>query len=141
MSLTKKIGSYLCTAAMVFNLNVKSDALVKEILQVPGIVVEFVVGAILLCDGAKSKTEQNIDIDKNNINKFKDNMPNNNGPKLDAKGVKGMKSVGEAAFGLFSLFDAVQRTCFLVFGDGNSKTEKTDNKKVNKKNEKKVENA
>ena len=34
MSLTKKIGSYLCTAAMVFSLNFKSDAWDKEIFQV-----------------------------------------------------------------------------------------------------------
>ena len=55
MSLTKKIGSYLCTAAMVFSLNVKSDALVKEILQVPGVMVESFIGVALLCDETTSK--------------------------------------------------------------------------------------
>ena len=100
MSLTKKIGSYLCTAAMVFSLNVKSDALVKEILQVTGVMVESFIGVALLCDETTSKV-----------------------------------------VGLFFLFDAIQRTCFLAFGDSNSKTEKTDNKELNKKNEKKVENA
>ena len=102
MSLTRKIGAYLCTAAMVFSLNVKSDALVKEILQVPGIMVEFVMGGILSCTG-KSKTEK--------------------------------------IFGLIFLFDFAQRTYHLVFGDSNSKAEKTDNKEASKKNEKKGLNA
>lgn len=137
MSLKKKIGSYLCTAAMVFSLNVKSDALVKEIFQVPGIVLEFAMGAVILREGAKSKTKHNIDI---NMVEIKDKMFDDD-PKPDAKGVKGMKNVREAALGLFLLFDAVQRTCFLMSGDSNSKTEKTDNKELNKKNEKKVKNA
>ena len=133
MSLTKKIGSYLCTAAMVFSLNFKSNALVKEIFQVPGIVFEFVVGAALLCDGAKLKNE--YDTNKVNMNEIKNDVPQN------VKCVKAMKDVRGAAIGLFFIFDAIQRTCFLVFGDSNSKTEKADNKKLNKKNEKKVENA
>ena len=133
MSLTKKISSYLCAASMVFSLNVKSDALVKEILQVPGIMFEFIVGAMLLREGTKLKNK--YDTNKINKNEIKNGMPQN------VKCVKVMKNVGEAACGLFFLFDAVQRTFFLMSGDSNSKTEKADNKELNKKNEKKVENA
>lgn len=114
MSLTRKIGAYLCTAAMVFSLNVKSNALVKEILQIPGMLIESALAVMLWHEVIKKDNKDN-----------KDN---------DSKGVC-------AAFGTIFAFDAVQRAYYLVFGDGNSKAEKTDNKEANKKNEKKDLNA
>ena len=113
MNLTKKIGSYLCTAAMVFSLNVKSNAWVKEAIQVLGMTFEAIFGTFVLCYEITQKFKKN------------DNV--------------GLVC-GIIFGGVFDL-DSLQRFHSLVFGDSNSKTEKTDNKELNKKNEKKVENA
>ena len=113
MSLTKKIGSYLCTAAMVFSLNVKSDAWVKETIQVLGMTFEAIFGTFALCYGITRKFKGNGNVDL---------------------------VCGIILGGVFDL-DSLQRFHSLVFGDSNSKTEKTDNKELNKKNEKKDLNA
>ena len=113
MNLTKKVGVYLCTAAMVFSLNVKSNAWVKETIQVLGMTFEAMFGTFIL----HSEITQ----------KFK----NNNNADL----------VWGIIFGGVLDLDFFQRFHSLVFGDDNSKTKKTDNKELNKKNEKKVENA
>ena len=119
MSLTRKIGAYLCTAAMVFSLNFKSDAIFKEIIQGPGIFLETLLG----CFFAMGKSTTNKENVKENV-------------KVNENDMRILRIAG-----WIFLFDALQRTYYLVFDDGNSKAEKTDNKEVNKKNEKKDLNA
>ena len=114
MSLTKKIGSYLCTAAMVFSLNVKSDAIFKEIIQGQGIFLETFLGFLFTAEPTTNKENE----------------------KENENDIIYMRIAGWTL-----LFDALQRTYYLVFGDGNSKVEKKDNKEANKKNEKKDLNA
>ena len=101
----------------------KSNALVKEILQVPGIIFESVFGGVFFIDGVITYKKKDDNIEEN-INNNNNNNKNKNSYMVTIP------------VGLFLFFDVAQRAYFLVFDGGNSKTEKTDNKELNKKNEK-----
>lgn len=99
MSLTKKIGSYLCTAAMVFSLNVKTQGLFKEIIWGCGVTAELVVA--LACFAIK---------DKNPVN-------NSEHEKMVKKNAKETK-MGQSCtkfLGCIFLADALQRIYDLNF--------------------------